>query len=422
VLRIDTDLLIPGRGAPVPDGCVLVEGDAIAYAGPAAAAPPVPDDGAPTARPPLRVPVLMPGLWDCHGHFLGERRPSLEEMARTPLPVAAARVAGDAGLALEAGFTSVREPGGLGVHLARVIDEGSIPGPHVYAAGAILSTTGGHADIHALPLPWVQHLCHENRGLWHCDGVPECLKAVRTQLRLGARLIKVCTSGGVLSELDHPVHQQFSDEELSAIVEEAGRAERVVAAHCHGKPGIMAALRAGVRTIEHGSYLDEEAVAAMIEADAVLVPTRFVIERMLAMKDAVPPYAYTKLSAIADRHLESLELAIRSGVRIALGTDIFTSGVDSAVPWGRNGEELAHLVAAGLPPLQAIEAATATAPLTLGPQAPRSGLLAEGYAADLIAVGANPLEDITVLAEPARVTHVWKDGVLVKEPRELSGE
>jgi imidazolonepropionase-like amidohydrolase len=286
----------------------------------------------------------------------------------------------------------------------------------VYSSGAIISTTGGHADIHALPQHWVGDVAHQHRGLWQCDGVPECLKAVRTQLRLGARLIKVCTSGGVTSELDHPLHQQFSDEELRAIVDEAGRAERVVAAHCHGKAGIMAALRAGVRTIEHGSYLDEEAVAAMLETGAVLVPTRFVVERLLAMKDELPDYVDRKVRALAERHAQSLELAVRSGVPIVLGTDAFTSGSGSAVPWGRNGEEATHLVAAGLSPLQAIAAATADAPATLGPQAPRSGLLAEGYDADLIALAADPLNDITVLADPANVTHVWKGGVEMKAP------
>ncbi|MGH8974754.1 MAG: metal-dependent hydrolase family protein [Acidimicrobiia bacterium] len=407
MLRIDAALLIPGRGDPLPDGTVVADGDTIVYAGPAAAAPSAPPPG-------LRVPVVMPGMWDCHGHFLGVRRASLEAIAHDPVAVAAARVTADARLALDAGFTSVREPGGLGVHLARVIDEGIVPGPHVYSSGAIISTTGGHADIHALPQHWVGDVAHEHRGLWQCDGVPECLKAVRTQLRLGARLIKVCTSGGVTSELDHPLHQQFSDEELRAIVDEAGRAERVVAAHCHGKAGIMAALRAGVRTIEHGSYLDEEAVAAMLETGAILVPTRYVVERLLAMKDDLPEYVERKVRALAEHHHESLELAIRSGVPVVLGTDAFTSGPDTAAPWGRNGEELTHLVAAGLSPLQAITAATADAPLTLGPQAPRSGLLAEGYDADVIALAADPLVDITVLADPGNVTHVWKGGVPMK--------
>jgi imidazolonepropionase-like amidohydrolase len=178
----------------------------------------------------------------------------------------------------------------------------------------------------------------------------------------------------------------------------------------------MAALRAGAKTIEHGSCLDAEAAAAMRDGGAILVPTRFVVDRMLTLRDQVPPFAYAKLAGLADRHLEAMSIAHDAGVTIALGTDIASSGPDTLVPWGMNGHELAHLVAAGLTPLEAIEAATATGPLTLGPQAPRSGLLAEGYAADVLGVAANPLEDIAVLADPANITRVWKAGVAVKEP------
>ena len=134
------------------------------------------------------------------------------------------------------------------------------------------------------------------------DGIDECMRAVREQLRRNARVIKVCASGGVLSEVDHPVHQQFTVAELRTIVEVAGLAERVVAAHCHGKPGIMAALEAGVRTIEHGTYLDDEACDAMRETGAILVPTRTIVEDMLAHLDVVPDYAAAKLVAIAEVH------------------------------------------------------------------------------------------------------------------------
>ena len=290
------------------------------------------------------------------------------------------------------------------------------PGRASTPPGAILSQTGGHGDLHGFPIAAVTDMCERMGISWLCDGVPECLKAVRSQLRVGARVIKICASGGVMSELDHPVHQQFSDEELRAIVEEAGRAERIVMAHCHGKPGIMAALRAGVRTIEHGSYLDEEAAAAMVESGAILVPTRFIVEQGLKAKDRLPDYAYAKMLMVAERHFEAINIAHEAGVRIALGTDIFASGPAAGIAWGMNGQEFVHLVDAGLSPLEAIEAGTANGPPTLGPQAPRSGLLAEGYDADVIAVAANPLDDISVLAEPANVTHIWKAGELVKSP------
>ena len=147
------------------------------------------------------------------------------------------------------------------------------------------------------------------------DGPDDCVRAVREQLRRNAKLIKVCASGGVLSEVDDPIHQQFTLAELRAIVEIAGMADRVVAAHCHGKPGIMAALAAGVRTIEHGTYLDDECCDAMRESGAILVPTRTIVEDMLAFSAQVPDYAVAKLEAIADIHAQAVTRAYEQGVQ-----------------------------------------------------------------------------------------------------------
>jgi len=404
-MRIEADLLIPGRGEPVRDGVVVVQGARILYAGGRAGAPH-------SDEPVTRVGTVLPGLWDCHAHFLGLRDLDIEQVMREPQALLAARATKSAEAVLRAGFTSVREVGGFGVFLASAVDEGIVNGPTIYGAGAVLSQTGGHGDSHGMPLGMVADYSAHGGAMQLCDGISECQKAVRLQLRKNARVIKVCASGGVLSVVDDPIHQQFSDDELKAIVDEAGRADRVVAAHCHGKPGIMAALRAGCRTIEHGSYLDEEAAAAMREAKAILVPTRSIVERGMGALDRVPAYAAPKMRAVADRHLEAMRTAHRAGVTIACGTDFATVGDSSLAPHGKNGEELAHLVAAGLTPLQAIEAATANAPLTLGPQAPKSGVLAEGYDADLIALDVDPLTSISALAEPAHVTHVWKGGLL----------
>src|SRR5438309_8771434 len=220
------------------------------------------------------------------------------------------------------------------------------------------------------------------------------------QLRVGARVIKVLASGGVASEMDHPVHAQFSREELEAIVSEAARADRVVAAHCHGKPGIMAALRAGCRTIEHGTFLDEEAADLILERDAILVPTRFIIDRLVRVgKEAgIAEYAYRKAVAINEQHQRALRIASRQGVRMATGSDIFTSAGGPA-GWGLNGHEVGHLVEAGMKPLQAIEAATASGPLTLGPPAPKSGQLQVGIHLDLLAVAKTPVDRMGALAE-----------------------
>jgi len=307
------------------------------------------------------------------------------------------------------GVTSVREVGGHGLDIQPAIADGHVTGPSVYGAGRVISTTGGHGDIHSIPLDLIHDVDH--LGLL-ADGVPEVMKAVRMNLRRNAKVIKICASGGVMSEVDHPIHQRFSHEELVAIVEEAGRAERIVAAHCHGKPGIMAALRAGVRTIEHGSFMDEEAADLIVETGAIYIPTRFVFDQLLGKEDVIPPYAYKKGLIVADAHETAMKVAVTTGVKIAMGSDIFVSGD----MYGRNSLEIKLLQDAGMTALDAIEAATANGPDTLGPQAPLSGRLREGYDADVIAIDFNPLEDNSMWGNPAHVTHIWKSGTQVKSP------
>jgi imidazolonepropionase-like amidohydrolase len=409
MLRIQADLLIPGRGEPIERGAVVVDGAVITYAGTMGGAPAGPDFEV------VEVPVVMPGLWDCHAHLFGSPSWSLEGAAWVSPAAAGARATTDLARYIEGGVTSIREVGGYGVELAPVVEEGSVTGPSIYGAGEVLSTTGGHGDIHSIPLDIYEGLSARSRIIGRlADGPSECVKAVREQLRRNARVIKICASGGVMSEVDHPVHQQFSDEELHSIVAEAARADRVVAAHCHGKPGIMAALRAGVRTIEHGSYLDEEAAELMKAKDAILVPTRFIVEELLGMEAHVPAYAYRKITGLADTHAQALKIAIATNVKIAMGTDIFPSGPVHGFRYSLASREIRHLTEAGLTPLQAIEAATAIGPLTLGAQAPQSGRLQEGFPADLIALDRSPLELDSIWGDPERVTHVWKGGRLLK--------
>jgi imidazolonepropionase-like amidohydrolase len=401
--RIDADLLIPGRGEPVQQGTVILDGGTITYAGPTSKAPV-------TVEPEVvRVPVVMPGLWECHAHFVGLDTPDIATQLTEPIARRAARSVGDLRRTLMGGVTSAREVGGDGLDIQPAIAAGQVLGPTVYGAGRILSTTGGHADVHGIPLEALDTITH--LGLL-CDGVAEVTRAVRLNLRRNARVIKVCASGGVMSEVDHPIHQQFSHEELVAIVEEAGRAERYVAAHCHGLPGILAALRAGVQTIEHGSYLDEEAADLMVEQDAIYVPTRFVIDMLLQQEDKLPRYAYDKGQMVADHQAAAMKLAIAKGVKIAMGTDIFVSGD----LYGRNSLEIKLLQDAGMSALEAIEAATANGPDTIGPQAPMSGQLKVGYDADVIALDFDPLDDSSGWGDPDRVTHVWKAGSPVKAP------
>jgi imidazolonepropionase-like amidohydrolase len=402
--RIEAASLIPGRGVPIEQGVVVLDGPLIEYAGSAADAPVTADARVVTTE------TVMPGMWECHGHFMGIYGANMTEVLAMRTQVGAMRSTADARRALEAGFTSVREVGGYGVFLAQVIEEGQIPGPTIYASGGALSMTAGHGDFHSMPMDTFQRL--DKFGEFSIvDGPDQARLGVRRMLRLGARVIKIHASGGVMSQLDDPHLPQFSKAELEAIVDEATRMERLVAAHCHGKRGIMAALEAGVKTIEHGTYLDEEAAEAMKETGAILVPTRFIVDHLSkeGKKAGMPDYAIKKMEETAANHANGIALAIENDVRIAMGTDIWNTGT-----WGRNAEELALLVECGMTPLQAIEAATATGPETVGPQAPNSGQLMAGMDADVICVNGDPTADVGILSDAANVTHVFKAGDLVK--------
>ncbi len=359
----------------------------------------------------VQAETVMPGMWDCHAHVVGFTRMSLEDVYRVPTALRAARATADLARALRAGFTSIRDAGGMGVHLGRAIAEGSIVGPRVYSANALLSPTGGHADLHDLPLDWFHQLAERDGSLRVCDGVAGCMTAVREQLRVGADVIKICASGGVLTERDHPIHQQFTREELHAIVEVAGMAERTVMAHCHGKPGLMAAIEAGVGTIEHGTYLDEEVCDAMRESGTILVPTRMVVTELTAAgRGDLTPAMWEKLLETNERHRDAVAMAHERGVRIALGTDVALSRPELPAAWGNQARELGLLVEAGLSDLAALEAATATAPETLGPRAPHTGQLVEGYDADVLVVEGDPSEDVRLLTEVERIQGVWTRG------------
>lgn len=284
---IKADLLIPGRGEPSRCAAVVVEESKIVWIGSQADIPSVYSDLEFT-----KVPVLLPGLWDCHVHFGGAASSSFGVFGDEPA-LAGARTTRDVANTIMAGFTSVREVAGYGGLISPAIRDGTVPGPNIYSSISALSMSAGHGDIHNIPLTAVLDQCAHGLPFAVCDGVDECLKAVRAQLRRGAKVIKVCASGGVGSEVDDPQDRQFSDAELKAIVEEAGRAKRIVAAHCHGKDGIIAALNAGVKTIEHGTYLDEEVCSLMKEKKAIFVATRSIVVGGLKLKQAVSTFIFT---------------------------------------------------------------------------------------------------------------------------------
>ncbi|MDH5402008.1 MAG: amidohydrolase family protein [Candidatus Heimdallarchaeota archaeon] len=407
--RIDSDLVIVGDGISFKNGTIIVDNNSIEFVGE--------QENAPVVENTIQTPVIMPGMWEAHAHFTGLRTVSLETSFFQSSTLLGIRSVWDVNQVLKAGFTSVREVGGFGIHLNKAIKEGLIPGPRIYSAGNVIGATGGHSDIHSLPLDIFQRYIATKESFIGtiADGVDEVYKSVRTQIRNGAEVIKYCASGGVMSEIDHPIHQQFSNEEQKAIVEEADRAQLAVAAHCHGSPGIQAAIKAGVKTIEHGSYLTEELAQQMIEKNIILVPTRYIIDKLhnAALKMGMPEYAVNKMKTIYDRHLESLKIAIKMGVTIALGTDIFFTGPGGPITHGDNAKELEYYVNAGMKPEEAIKTATGNGPLTLGLRAPKSGILKQGYDADMLLLSKNPLEDITILQNRENISKIIKSGIIV---------
>ncbi|KAK2054885.1 amidohydrolase [Colletotrichum caudatum] len=418
---IKTSLLIPGDGEPIRDGALVISSKVIAWVGPQSS---LPSEYTDSPHRSHTVPYLMPGLWDCHAHFGGES-PNEEagndayQVFITEHPAASgARLTRGCWLALQRGYTSLRDVAGLGCEVSRAIEDGSIVGPNVYSSGSGLSQLGGHGDVFSFPAGdvllnlGVSQITPGHFGTHTTmivDGVDECRRAVRLQIRRGAKCIKVMASGGVMSRDDDPMCAQFSAAELETVVEEAARQNRAVAAHVHGKPGIMAAIKAGVTTLEHVSFADRECIDLIKEKGIVYVATRVVLDLLLSTGGkGLPPTVWEKAKLVATNHLAAYKMAIESGVRVALGTD--------TGPGFNMATELESAVNAGMSNLEAIKAATANGPLSVGGQAPRTGQLKAGYEADVIGLLENPVEDVKVLQKIDNIGWVWKGGKLFKGP------
>lgn len=345
--------------------------------------------------------TLLPGLIDMHVHLTGDLdKDSFNRRIREGAADAALRGARNARRTLLAGFTTVRDMASDGfsaVALMRASDRGLIESPRIFPAAHGLGITGGHCDATGLA-PGILEGGPE-RGV--ADGADEILKAVRYQIKHGAKLIKTCATAGVLSFEGRVGAQQYSEEELRVMVEEAARHGMKVSAHAHGTEGIIAAVRAGVASIEHGSMLNEEAIALMKEKGTYLVPTTYLADNIPL--DVLPPHIRAKAESILPVAKESVRRAIRAGVKIAFGTDA------AVFPHGDNAKEFTALVERGLTPLEAIRSATLNAVDLLGVD--DRGLIAPGRLADIIAVPGNPLEDIRVLED---VRFVMKGGKVFK--------
>jgi len=276
--------------------------------------------------------------------------------------------------------------------------------------------TGGHTDDQLIALDEYRKMDREHvSGGALCDGVPECLKRERENLRMQADVIKIMTTGGVLSEFDQPTDAQLSSEEIRAIVEDARRAKRAVAAHAHGTAGIQSAIDNGVTSIEHGSFMTREQ-AKQIKAKGYMVYTpTATIDQVFFNGTVRPPglddIQWAKGRAMLQAHMRSVRMAIEEKVPIVAGTDCPRG-------CGMVGTEINYLHMLGMSPMEAIEAATGNAPRCLGQfgLAPKSGQLAAGYEADVIALDVNPLEHLDSLTKAEHITHVWKAGRLMKSP------
>jgi imidazolonepropionase-like amidohydrolase len=358
----------------------------------------------------------LPGLMDMHTHLTGETRPQADAMRDrlTANPADYAfRSVGYAEKTLLAGFTTVRDVGGesrVDIALRNAIAAGQVRGPRMFVAGTSIATSGGHADpANSLSLELAQALGEPGPNQGVVNGIDEARHAVRARYREGADLIKITATGGVLSLAASGQAPQFTEDEIRAIVMTARDYGLKVAAHAHGAEGMKRAIRAGVVSIEHGTYMDDEAIKLFKQHGAYFVPTisagREVAEKA-KLPDYYAPIVRPKAAAIGPLMQDTFSRAWKRGVKIAFGTDA------AVFPHGQNAKEFQYMVEAGMPPLDAIRSATLTAAQLLG-KTDDLGAVEAGKLADLIAVQGDPLKDIAALQQ---VAFVMKDGAVVKRP------
>ncbi len=400
ITAVRASTLIDGTGAePVRRRFIVIEDGVITQI---AADPPMGADVIDTGDL-----VILPGLIDCHVH-LAVSQDTIQERLLTPPSLNTAMALVAARTTLEAGFTTVRDAGFTtrGVKLA--VERGLFPGPRMRIAVTPLSQTGGHGDS-MTPSGVNMWPGDPERPLGVVDGIDGVRRATREVLRAGADQIKIMTSGGVLSPNDEPGATGFSPDEIAAIVYEAHAAGKTVMSHAQANQGIKNAVLAGVESIEHGIYLDEEACAQMKLRGTYLVATLiaplWVLRRAEKDPSSIPPYAVRKSKEVVDAHRQAFRMAVESGVKIAMGTD---SGVG---PHGTNAEEIAIMVENGMTPMQAIVASTKTAAECARVDR-LVGTIEPGKRADIIGVRGDPLSNIALFKDPASVAFVMKDGAV----------
>jgi imidazolonepropionase-like amidohydrolase len=377
------------------------------------------EDGLISAVNPATVPegrvldlgdrTLLPGLMDAHVHLAIDGAGFGPKILSHNAASAALIGADSARRTLMAGFTTVRDLAQVHptldlvtVALAEATERGTVPGPHIIAVGHALSISGGHIDP-AMFMSAAEGVLDLGPEHGVADGIDEVLKATRYQIKHGAGAIKISATAGVMSLEKSVGAQQYTEEEMRTVVEEAARHGLKVAAHAHGTQGINAAIRAGVASIEHGSLLDDESIRLMKERGTYLVATTALADGMNV--DGLPSTIVAKVEYVMPRAKESIRRAVQEGVKMAMGSDA------PLVPHGENAREILALANRGMTPIEAIRSATTHAADLL--DVPDRGRIAEGLRADLIAVAGDPLEDLAALLE---VELVVKAGTVYKQP------
>ena len=377
---------------------IVVVGDTIQSIAPTASVTAAADD----TVVDLGGMTVMPGLIDVHTHLtMNPEFDPYRELISTSAKEAINGVV-NARTTLMAGFTTVRNVGASGfvdVDLRDAVNAGQVAGPHMQVSGPLLGITGGHCDENLLPIQY--HVVSDGVA----DGIAQVQHQVRQNIKYGADLIKICATGGVLSKGDDPQASQYTLEEMQAIVADAHRLGRKVAAHAHGAQGILWATEAGVDSIEHGSYIDDAAIAEMKKRGTYLVPTLY-LEDWMVEKGHLPPFYHQKMIDVSAVAKKNIRHAMEAGVKVALGTDA------AVYPHGLNAHELdVYVNQLGMSPLAALQSATVNAADLMGWTA-KTGTLEPGKWADIIAVEKNPLEDVRVLED---VKFVMKSGVVYKD-------
>ncbi len=391
-------LLDVKTGAEPAAQTIIVTGDRITAIAPTASAPKQSGD----TEIDLTRYTAMPGLIDVHTHLtMATNFDPYFELSMTPAKEAILGVE-NAKVTLEAGFTTVRNVGAndyTDVALRDEINAGHIPGPHIQASGPALGITGGHMDENLLPYEYHVH------GQAVADGIPAVQHQVRENIKYGADLIKIGATGGVLSKGDDPQASQYTLEEMQAIVADAHRLGRKVAAHAHGGQGILWASEAGVDSIEHGSYLNDEGIAMMKKHGTYLVPTAYLID-WVQQYGKLPPLYQQKMKDVSAVEKQNAIKAIKAGVKVALGTDA------AVYPHGLNAHEVdVYVNQFGMSPLQGIQTGTINAADLMG-WTDRIGTIEPGKWADIIAIDGDPLKDVKILQH---VNFVMKSGIVYKD-------